>query len=449
MTACEKWNKIVALHKQYYRSSETTVQNVWESVFVEILGYSRLEGEVERHRNIQLGSTERVIPDIIVKKQEYDLFVVELKQHNIPFHVSMEVQLFSYLKQLRNDVGILVCDKLYVYSFDYSKRDEEQLKWQITFTENNPQGIEFVDKFSKGAFNARKIKALVLEKNLFDLHVAKIVDKITPTTVTNALTEFFKADYSEDEINEAFKRIAISVNKICRPIVYNSTPTPTFCERSARGETFSFEKCHIPRGAVLSYVKNSAITCTVYDDRKVEYQGKAMYMTALVKMLTGSDSNIAGPIFFTYNGKNLQDYYKEYQSASSPTQRVLNTDTPIVLPQQANSMSKLEAIRLFNQVGVSVPRQCTFASLNKNGQYYWANPNINVLQTDWWFILNDTKKRVLYSFMVPGNTYNAIQFHQRNDKAVIDFNVIYSDIAFVDRRSRIDFKQWLQRALNY
>ena len=85
-------------------------------------------------------------------------------------------------------------------------------------------------------------------------------------------------------------------------------------EKTTRGEFFSFEKCHIPRGAVLEYVKDSYITCTVVDDRKIEYHGEIMYMTTLAKMLTGKKTGIAGPIFFKYKGKNLQEYYNEFQS---------------------------------------------------------------------------------------------------------------------------------------
>lgn len=84
-------------------------------------------------------------------------------------------------------------------------------------------------------------------------------------------------------------------------------------EKTTRGEVFSFEKCHIPKGAVLEYVKDSSITCTVVDDRKIEYHGEIMYMTTLAKMLTGKNTGIAGPLFFKYNGKNLQEYYNEFQ----------------------------------------------------------------------------------------------------------------------------------------
>ncbi len=85
-------------------------------------------------------------------------------------------------------------------------------------------------------------------------------------------------------------------------------------EKTNRGELFSFEKCHIPKGTVLEYVKDSSITCTVVDDRKIEYHGEIMYMTTLAKILTGKKSGIAGPIFFKYNGKNLQEYYNEFQA---------------------------------------------------------------------------------------------------------------------------------------
>ncbi len=449
MTTNEKWNKIVALHKQYLNSPESKVQNVWESVFVEILGYSRLEGEVERHRNIQLGSTERVIPDIIVKNQEKDLFVVELKQHNIPFQTTMEAQLFSYLKQLRNDIGILVCDKLYVYSFDYAKRDDAQLKWQISFTENNPDGIEFVEKFGKGSFNARKIKTLVLDKNRFNINVEKIIEKINPITISKLLKENLQNSFSDVEIEEALKQLSITVMRKGCPIITPITVQPPVDGDRIRGEFFSFEKCHIPKGAILEYIKDKSITCTVYDDRKIEYGGQIMYLTTLAKMLTGKDSGIAGPIFFTYNGKNLQEYYKEYQGSRTSSQPIINGNTVVEEQQNTNKITKSDAIRLFNQSGVAIPKQCTFASLNKNGQYYWANPDVGVLLSDWWFILNDTVNHKLYCFMVPGNTYHESQLYHRLDKYVIDFNVLYREDSFIDRRSRIDFKTWLVKSITY
>lgn len=112
MTATEIWNKIVELHNQNLSHTEATIQNLWESVFTELFGYRKLLGEIERHRQIRIGSTERVITDIIIRSGDTDLFVVELKQHNMQITDGMVQQLLSYLRQLRLDVGILVCNKI-------------------------------------------------------------------------------------------------------------------------------------------------------------------------------------------------------------------------------------------------------------------------------------------------------------------------------------------------
>ena len=84
-------------------------------------------------------------------------------------------------------------------------------------------------------------------------------------------------------------------------------------EQKSRGEIFSFTKCHIPIGAELEYIKDENIKCYVVDDRKINYHDEIMYMTTLAKMLTGKKT-IAGPTYFKYNGKNLQEYYEKFQS---------------------------------------------------------------------------------------------------------------------------------------
>lgn len=38
-----------------------------------------------------------------------------------------------------------------------------------------------------------------------------------------------------------------------------------------------------------------------------------MYTTTLAKMLTGRKHAVNGPMYFTYNGKNLSAYYDEFQ----------------------------------------------------------------------------------------------------------------------------------------
>ena len=114
MDILEKWNFLIEYYNKNQTAPEKIIQQDWENLFAEIFGYSKLLKEVDAHRTMQIGATSRVIPDIIIRstQENRDLFVVELKQHTI---LTGYEQLFSYLKLLKVDIGILICNKLYIY----------------------------------------------------------------------------------------------------------------------------------------------------------------------------------------------------------------------------------------------------------------------------------------------------------------------------------------------
>ena len=112
--------------------------------------------------------------------------------------------------------------------------------------------------------------------------------------------------YSIDNNVEMMNKIKDNINHITD---FDLQQSNTF----ERGEVFSFVKCGIPAGAELEYIYDPSIKCTVYDERKINYNGEIMYMTTLVKQITKIPSP-NGPSYFSYNGKNLSEYYIEYQS---------------------------------------------------------------------------------------------------------------------------------------
>ena len=212
MNANEKWNRIVELYNQYYNDQESQVQYLWENIFAEIFGYSKLDGEVERHRKIPLGSTERVITDIIIKEQQKDLFIVELKQFNLSFDNSMERQLFSYLKQLRQNVGILICRNIYLYYFDYSVEDSKQLKAEIAFKKDDADGIKLIELLSKGSFSKSKIEQFIRQKNNFGNNVNEIRKEISKNLIIDLIVKHFSATYTKEEVDAALQNFDVSVS---------------------------------------------------------------------------------------------------------------------------------------------------------------------------------------------------------------------------------------------
>lgn len=211
MTNKEKWNEIVRLYKIYYGQKEESIQRLWENIFPECFGYSLLKNDIDTHRTIRLGSTDRVVPDIILKKDNKDLFVTELKQYNIKLDSRFERQLFSYLKQIKCNVGILICDKIYIYDYDYTKDDTEQNMAKIPFEIDNEDGIKFVELFSKDTFDKNKIKEFINGKIEMNNHINEIKEKINVDYVLDLIRLDLAKTYSEIEIKEGLKNLNISI----------------------------------------------------------------------------------------------------------------------------------------------------------------------------------------------------------------------------------------------
>ena len=174
MTSKEIWNYLVDHYNGNFWANEEIIQRDWESFFADadLFRYSKIKGEVDSHRTLQIGSYERVIPDIILKKGGNDLFVVELKKYSLHFSKEREAQLFSYLKLLHISIGVLVCDKIYIYAYDFETSEQEN-KLEIPFEKDNTDGVAFVDLFCKDEFSKDKIFEYIFTKKSFSTNVKK------------------------------------------------------------------------------------------------------------------------------------------------------------------------------------------------------------------------------------------------------------------------------------
>lgn len=219
MDAREKWEFLVDCYNKNKNAPEQRIQRDWENLFVEIFGYSKLSKEVDAQRNIQIGSTVRTIPDIIIhNKEQGDLFVVELKQHTLTTGTE---QLFSYLKLLKVDLGVLICNKIYLYDYDITKDDDKQAFVEIAFTKDNPDGIKFVELFSKASFDRQHIKNFIQERKKEKENIHAIQQKVTAEFVRQVLQEQLSETYSQEEIQQALEGIVITVDK---KVAMPSTP---------------------------------------------------------------------------------------------------------------------------------------------------------------------------------------------------------------------------------
>ena len=112
--------------------------------------------------------------------------------------------------------------------------------------------------------------------------------------------------YSEEGLWEKVKSVAkkagLKVIYLALVLYYTATAATT---AKAKKPPVNFSKCGIPVGAELVFVDDSTIKATVYDDRKVSYNGNLTSLSAIAKEIKGYQC--AGPSFFTYNGELVCD----------------------------------------------------------------------------------------------------------------------------------------------
>lgn len=114
------------------------------------------------------------------------------------------------------------------------------------------------------------------------------------------------------------------------------------------------------------------------------------------------------------------------------------------------SIRKTEAISLFQQNGIPVGGAATFASMNTANGVCWANPSVECLQQEWWIILNNSDDRRLYALCIPANTLTIDSLRVRADQPEkLDISLECDGERFRDRRSGLDFGQWLRSSLDY
>ena len=175
MHAKEKWNLIVKQYKENYKQPERKIQGLWEAYCSEVLGYSKLLGDFDSQINKGIGSYERVVPDIILKKDGKDVFDIELKQYNLPFTISMEEQLKSYFELFHLSAGMIVCQKIYLFSYDYASNTSDHIA--ISFKEDNTDAQRLLELLHKDRFNEKDIRDFIIQKKK-SANEEIVVDKI-------------------------------------------------------------------------------------------------------------------------------------------------------------------------------------------------------------------------------------------------------------------------------
>ncbi len=192
---------------------------------------------------------------------------------------------------------------------------------KIGFAKDVDRRLKELNRSECVPFAFRVYATYEVDSNLSDKKIHSIIDKLNPdlraieTFNGQKRTREFYAMTPEDAyaILEAIAEIHNCTDKLklCKlnddAILEKKVAQEIDNEIKTRSANFSFSEYQIPIGAVLEFHDNPQITCTVFDDRRIEYNGEVMYLTTLAKMITGKKNGVAGPRYFRYKGSWLWD----------------------------------------------------------------------------------------------------------------------------------------------
>lgn len=245
----EKWSEICFLLSVSIKPDIS--ENAFEKNIIQalrVLNWKQFLNDFDIRPSFQVGASNKITPDFVVKSADQNkLFVVEIKQPNIPINSNFQQQLFSYMRYLKLEYGILIGQNIQIfYDGDLVKQEDPILLETIKFEHNNERGLAFVELFDKENFNKEALKDFTL-KSLAKINLKQDFKELTKKIVSDdfieRLNELIKQDfiseYDGELIDSVLKELRIKIfdknisninsnipsNQDSNPKVFNSSGT--------------------------------------------------------------------------------------------------------------------------------------------------------------------------------------------------------------------------------
>lgn len=214
----ELWNYVCKTVRSYQGKNipESKIEELWMTVFME-LGWSKIKGELIAQIEVPIGANNKLIPDILLRINNENVLVVELKRANQEFRDKHSNQLISYMLQMRVDVGILIGNKLQIYYDNPTNKNNPQNLFSIDFIENNLVGIKLFELLIRSDFTQESLHKYcneLLEEH-DNIEKAKIIaDNLASNNeIINDFKELLKNKYGQSIAKHLLDYINIEIFK--------------------------------------------------------------------------------------------------------------------------------------------------------------------------------------------------------------------------------------------
>lgn len=274
----EKWNQFV------YDLCEAKNRDVDEDAYhnlienqLQLLGWAKWKGEICHKPNVPIGNSKYIQPDILIKNGDEAMFVIEVKR---PVHSQTErerVQLESYMRQQKMEVGVYIGEHIEVF-YDRPKSKDAVSVLRIPLEMNNKLGAKFVEKFSKETFT-KDVIVEFCEQRISEMQRQKSLNKIKESLIADAqmqiseslkpyLLEKYGNTFSEEDIMGMLSKLKFTARDVDSEqtpavVIQKDTIVETASTDTSKKRVYDYTEYSLDGGPFLG--KNKFVYAVVAD----------------------------------------------------------------------------------------------------------------------------------------------------------------------------------------
>lgn len=217
----ENWQEIVSILRPHFEnnSTEGVYQREIESC-LQILGWKRYNRSLLSQCTLPIGNNNSIRLDVLLRKNEMNVLPIEIKRPSNICNERQELQLMSYMRQLRVNVGLYVGEKIRLYYDNPDDGMDAVCVFSAKIDEEDANGVRLCelldyasfDKDSFEAFCRQEYERMQTRSNLHQTFCEYFSEGNAVANVQALIKEKFLADgYDELAIEDAMKSLQITV----------------------------------------------------------------------------------------------------------------------------------------------------------------------------------------------------------------------------------------------
>lgn len=199
----ENWSEIVSILRPHFdkKSTEDLYQRDIENCF-QLLGWKRFNKTMQTQYTLPIGNNNNIRLDILLSKNGYNVLPIEIKRPSNICNHRQELQLMSYMRMLRVNVGLYIGEELRLYYDNPEDLLDSICVFSSKIDEKDSNGVEICNLLNYSNFEKDILETFCKDKyhriQLVSKFREHILEYLSPDIGVKNIYSLIKNRFIED-----------------------------------------------------------------------------------------------------------------------------------------------------------------------------------------------------------------------------------------------------------